>query len=107
PATRKRAVECLWPVALAVVAAAVFVSLSRGTAANSTAADAFRALTSMQNVPRNLVAFLCFQALAGPILVYALLSRGWQFVATVSAVVALGIALSWITASAALVLYAV
>jgi hypothetical protein len=61
----------------------------------------------MRNVPRNLVAFLCFQALAGPILVYALLSRGRQFLVLVAAVVSLGIALSWITASAALMLYAV
>ncbi|MEO8371635.1 MAG: hypothetical protein ABI806_20780 [Candidatus Solibacter sp.] len=105
PATRKRMAECLWPVALAALAAAVFVSLGRGANANAT--GAFQALTSMQNVPRNLVAFLCFQALAGPILVYALLSRGRQFLATVAAVVALGIGLSWITASAALLLYAV
>ena len=107
PSTWKRATECLWPVALAVIAAAVFVSFNRGSAHNATAAGAFQALTSMQNVPRNLVAFLCFQALAGPILLYALLSRGRRFLAAVAAVVAVGVALSWITASAALVLYAV
>lgn len=107
PATWKRSAASLWPVALAVIAAAAFVSLNRGTASNATATAAFQSLTSMGNVPRNLVAFLCFQALAGPILVYALLSRGRRFLATVAAIVTLGIVLSWITASTALVLYAV
>ena len=107
PAIWKRSPACLWPVALAAIAAAIFVSLNRGNASNATAAAAFQSLTSMRNVPRNLVAFLCFQALAGPILVYALLSRGRRFLAIVAAVVALGITLSCITTSAALVLYAV
>jgi hypothetical protein len=107
PSTWKRALESLWPVALAAVAAIVLVSLNRGAAVNATATAAFQALTSMRNVPRNLVAFLCFQALAGPILVYALLCRGRRFLAIVAAIVALGIALSWIGSSAALLLYAV
>jgi hypothetical protein len=107
PAAWKRAAECLWPLAVAVVAVAGFVSLNRGPAANATLAGAFQMLTSMRNVPRNLVAFLCFQALAGPLLVYALLSRGPKFAGVVAALVALGVAGSLIAGSANLVLYAV
>ena len=86
----------------------MFVSLNRGPAADATVGAAFQSLTSLRNVPRNLVAFLCYQALTGPLLVYALLSRGreirrrrrrrWWL---------LGVALSTVTASANLVLYAV
>jgi hypothetical protein len=61
----------------------------------------------MRNVPRNLVAFLCYQALTGPLLVYALLSRGWKFAGVVAAVVTLGVGLSMVAGSANLVLYAV
>jgi hypothetical protein len=107
PATWKRAAECLWPLAVAVVVVAGFVSLNRGPAANATLAGAFQMLSSMRNVPRNLVAFLCFQALTGPLLVYALLSRGPKFAAVVAALVALGVAGSLIAGSANLVLYAV
>ena len=56
PATWKRAAECLWPLAVAAVVVAVFVSLNRGPAANATVGAAFQMLTSMRNVPRNLVA---------------------------------------------------
>jgi hypothetical protein len=62
-------------------------------------------------VPRNLVAFLCYQALTGPLLVYALLSRGRKFAGAVAALVALGVALAAvavaITGPANIVLYAV
>ena len=68
--------------------ATVFVSLNRGPAAHATVGAAFQSLTSLRNVPRNLVAFLCYQALAGPLLVYALLSRGWKFAGIVAALVA-------------------
>ena len=92
PATWKRAAECLWPLAVAAVVVVVFVSLNRGPAANATVGAAFQALTSMRNVPRNLVAFLCYQALTGPLLVYALLGRGRKFAGVVAALVALGVA---------------
>jgi hypothetical protein len=107
PGAWKRAAECLWPLAVAAVLAAVFVSLNRGPAAHATLGGAFQSLTSMRNVPRNLVAFLCYQALTGPIVVYALLSRGWKFAGIVAGLVTLGVALSRLDASANLVLYAV
>jgi hypothetical protein len=107
PTTAKRAAECLWPLGVAVVVAAVLLSLNRGPAGNATLGGAFQMLTSMRNVPRNLVAFLCFQALTGPLLVYALLGRGWKFAGVVAALVALGVALSRVAGSANLVLYAV
>ena len=69
---------------------AVFVSLNRGPAANATVGAAFQMLTSLRNVPRNLVAFLCYQALTGPLLVYALLSSGRKFACGVAGIVALG-----------------
>jgi hypothetical protein len=107
PTTAKRAAECLWPLGVAVVVTAVLLSLNRGPAGNATLGGAFQMLTSMRNVPRNLVAFLCFQALTGPLLVYALLGRGWKFAGVVAALVALGVALSRVAGSANLVLYAV
>ena len=107
PPTWKRATQWLWPLAVAAVLAAVFVSLNRGPAAHATVGAAFQSLTSLHNVPRNLVAFLCYQALAGPLLVYALLYRGWKFAGVVAGLVALGVTLSRVDASANLVLYAV
>ena len=111
PATWKRAAERLWPLGVAAAAVALFLGLNRGPAANATVGAAFQALTSMRNVPRNLVAFLCYQALTGPLLVYGLLSRGWKFAGVVAVLVALGVALSMFAAAvggpANLVLYAV
>jgi hypothetical protein len=111
PATWKRAAECLWPLGVAMVAVVLFLGLNRGPAANATVGAAFQALTSMRNVPRNLVAFLCFQALTGPLLVYALLASGRKFAVVVAALVALGVAGSLfagaVGGSANLVLYAV
>ncbi|MCX6629540.1 MAG: hypothetical protein NTW28_18130 [Candidatus Solibacter sp.] len=107
PITWKRAAECLWPLAVAAAVVAVFVSLNRGPAANATVGASFQAMTSVRNVPRNLVAFLCYQALTGPLLVYALLGRGRKFAGVVAALVALGVAGSMVPGSANLVLYAV
>ncbi len=107
PPSWRRAGECLWPLAVAAVLATVFVSLNRGPADHATVAGAFQSLTSLRNLPRNLVAFLCYQALAGPLLVYALLYRGWKFAGIIAALVVLGVALSKVHASANLVLYAV
>jgi hypothetical protein len=110
-ATWKRAAECLWPLGVAAVAVVLFLSLNRGPAADATVGTAFQALTSMRNVPRNLVAFLCYQALTGPLLVYALLASGWKFAGVVAALVALGVAGSLFAGAvggpANLVLYAV
>jgi hypothetical protein len=107
PATWKRAAERLWPLGVAVVVVAALLSLNRGPAGEATLGGALQTLTSMRNVPRNLVAFLCFQALTGPLLLYALLSRGRKFAGVVAAVVVLGVALSKVAGSANLVLYAV
>jgi hypothetical protein len=53
------------------------------------------------------VAFLCYQALTGPLFVYGLLSRGRKFACLTAALMAAGVVLSMVTASANLVLYAV
>jgi hypothetical protein len=111
PATWKRAAECLWPLGVATAAVVLFLGLNRGPAPNATVGAAFQALTSMRNVPRNLVAFLCYQALAGPLLLYALLARGRKFAGVVATLVALGVAASTLAGAvggpANLVLYAV
>ena len=111
PSTWKRAMECLWPLGVAALAVALFLGLNRGPAAHATVGAAFQSLTSMRNVPRNLVAFLCFQALTGPLLLYALLSRGRRFAGVVAALVVLGVVISVAAGAAAgpsnLVLYAV
>jgi hypothetical protein len=99
--------KVVWPLIVAVIVAILFVSLNRGPAAHATVGAAFQSLTSLRNVPRNLVAFLCYQALTGPLLAYALLSRGAKFAGIVATLVLLGVALSTIAASANLVLYAV
>jgi hypothetical protein len=91
--------KVVWPVIVAVMAATVF--------ANAMVGEAFQSLTSLRNVPRNLVSFLCYQALTGPLLIYALLTRGAKFVGIVVTLVLLGVALSTMTASANLVLYGV
>jgi hypothetical protein len=110
PAGWKRMAPCLWPVAVACVLVAAFASLNRGAAERATVGAAFQLLTSMRNVPRNLVGFLCYQALTGPLLVYVLLSRGWKFACVAAGLVALGMALSVYATSAggpaSLVLYA-
>jgi hypothetical protein len=111
PASWKRAPECLWPLGVAAVAVVLFLGLNRGPAADATLGAAFQALTSMRNVPRNLVAFFGYQALTGPLLVYALLASGRKFAGVVAALVALGVAGSMLAGalggSANLVLYAV
>jgi hypothetical protein len=111
PAPWKRAAECLWPLGVAAAVVVLCLGLNRGPSANATVGAAFQALTSMRNVPRNLVAFLCYQALTGPLLVYALLTRGRKFAGAVAALVALGVAGSTIAGAtggpANLVLYAV
>ena len=107
PATWKRAAERLWPLGVAAVVVVALLSLNCGPGGGATLGGAFQMLTSMRNVPRNLVAFLCYQALTGPLLVYALLGRGWKFAGVVAAVVTLGVALSRVAGSANMVLYAV
>jgi hypothetical protein len=111
PANWIRAAGCLWPLGVAIVVTAGFLSLNRGSAANATVGAAFQALAAVRNVPRNLVAFLCFQALTGPLLVYGLLSHGRKFAVVVAVLAALGVALSMAAGAAGgpanLVLYAV
>jgi hypothetical protein len=107
PRTWRHAAEWFWPLAVALVLTTVFISLNRGPAAHATVGAAFQSLTSVRNVPRNLVAFLCYQSLAGPLLVYSLLYRGWKFAGIVAGLVALGVVLSKVDDSANLVLYAV
>jgi hypothetical protein len=94
PATWRRAARGLWPLGVAAAAVVLFLGLNRGPAAGAgaTVGAAFQTLTSTRNVPRNLVAFLGFQALTGPLLVYALLTRGRKFAGVVAALVALGVA---------------
>jgi hypothetical protein len=107
PKTAGQAVKRLWPLGIAAAAVAVFVSLNRGPAAGATVGAAFQMLTSLRNVPRNLVAFLCYQALTGPLLIYALLCGGRKFTYAIAGLVAMGVALSMSGWAANLVLYAV
>jgi hypothetical protein len=89
PSGWKRLAACWWPIALAVGIIAAWLALQHSPA------SAFGALTAFRNVPRNLVGFLAFQALTGPLLVYWLLSAGWRKAAAVAAMIAAGIALSF------------
>jgi hypothetical protein len=90
PSEWKRLPACWWPVAIAVALAAMWLVLQHGSAM------ALRSLTGVRNVPRNLVGFLAFQALTGPLLLYWLLSAGWRWITAAAAVIAAGIALSFI-----------
>jgi hypothetical protein len=98
PDDRKLAPRYLWPLALAALLTAAGLAAIGG---------AVQSLTSISNVPRNLVGFLCYHALAGPILLYALLSQGRRFALIVLAVAAAGIALSFVYWSPNLTQYAV
>ncbi len=98
PDDRKLAPRYLWPLVLASLLTAAGLAAIGG---------AVQSLTSISNVPRNLVGFLCYQALAGPILLYALLSQGRRFAIIVLAVAAAGIALSFVYRSPNLTQYAV
>ena len=107
PMTRKSAVKYLWPLGIAAVVVAAFVGLNGGGAAHATVGTAFQTLLAARNVPRNLVAFFCYQALTGPLLVYALLGLGRRFAAVVAGLLAFGIVLSVLGGSSSLALYAV
>jgi hypothetical protein len=86
----KGAFAFLWPVAIAVLLAAVPL------ASLGTVGGAFQTLTGLRNVPRNTISFLAFQALTGPILIYWMLTRGRRAFAVVAVTIALGIALSFL-----------
>ena len=107
PKSLKRAAAYYWPLLLTVLLVVAILSLNRGPAAKAGVAGAFQQLTSIRNVPRNTVAFLCFQALTGPVLAYWLLIGGRRFLAAATVLVALGCALAALTGSANLQQYAV
>ena len=86
----KGVVLFLWPVAIAVLIAAVPL------ASLGAVGGAFQTLTGLRNVPRNTISFLAFQALTGPILIYWMLTRGRRAFAVVAVTIALGIALSFL-----------
>jgi hypothetical protein len=96
----KRLVGWWWPIALAAAIAGTWLSLQHSPA------TAFNALVGVRNAPRNLIGFLAFQALTGPLLAYWLLSAGWKRAAMVGAVIATGIGLSFVP-SANLSTYAI
>ena len=100
PSEWKRAWTCYWPLAIAGLLAGAWLFLQHGRE------TAVQSLTGLRNVPRNLVGFLCFQALTGPLLAYSLLSRGWRFAAGAAGVVAVGTGLGF-ASSANLAQYAV
>ncbi len=92
PSDWRRAASRWWPLALAVLLVVASDLLTRG--ADSALRSPVQLLTQWRNVPRNLASFLGFQAMTGPLLAYALLSRGWKFAAAVAGVAALGIGLA-------------
>jgi hypothetical protein len=98
PSAWKRLAACWWPIALAAGMVAAWLAMQHSPA------TALNALTAFRNAPRNLIGFLAFQALTGPLLVYWLLSSGWRQAAMVAAVIAAGIGLSFIP-SANLAMY--
>lgn len=89
----------LWPLGVTALLVVAFLGLNRS--------PAFQALTGLRNMPRNTVAFLCFQALTGPLPAYWLLVRGRRFAALVVALVAAAMALSALEISSNLAHYAV
>jgi Dolichyl-phosphate-mannose-protein mannosyltransferase len=112
PGSLKRAFACLWPLGLTVLLVPAILGLNRGHGGSVTVAGAFQQLTSVRNIPRNIVAFLCFQALTGPVLLYWLLictptPRRRKFLAAAFALLALGLGLSAVSSSANLQQYAV
>ena len=115
PGSVKRAAAYFWPLLLTVLLVVAVLSLNRGSATpevhnQAGVAGSFQQLTAIRNVPRNTVAFLCFQALTGPLLAYWLLIAGRKFLAAAAALVALGCALAEVgalTGSANLRQYAV
>jgi hypothetical protein len=107
PARWKSAAAHLWPLALALLVVAVSLGSNRGPAADATVAGAFQALTSMRNVPRNLIAFLSYQALTSPIVVYALVSSGARLAAILAALCGGGVLLSTLIPSPNVSQYAV
>jgi hypothetical protein len=93
PASWKRALACYWPLAIAVALAVAALAYSGAAAAP------FSTLTALRVVPRNLVSFLCFEALTGPVLLYWLFTANVRFAVCAAALIALGIALSFAPAA--------
>lgn len=94
PASMKRAAQSLWPVALALAIGVAAILVTRSGPAGHTLASSLRALTGLRNIPRNFVAFFAYQALAGPLLLYWLLTRGRWAVAVVAVLLGLGAAIA-------------
>jgi hypothetical protein len=107
PSSVKRAAAYFWPLLLTVAMVVAILALNRAGVAGAGVTGAFQALTSIRNVPRNVVGFLCFQALTGPLLAYWLLTAGRRFLAACAVLVAVGCALAAFTGSANLQQYAV
>ena len=107
PSSLKRAAAYLWPLLLTVLLVVAILALNRDRAPNAGVAGAFQQLTSTRNIPRNLVAFLSFQALTGPLLAYWLLIAGRKFLAAAAALLALGYGLAALSDSSNLNQYAV
>lgn len=106
PSSLKRAAASYWPLLLTVLLAAAILSLNRGPALKAGVPGAFQQLTSISNVPRNTVAFFCFEALTAPMLAYWLLTAGRKFLAAGVALVLMGCALA-LTPSPNLQAYAI
>jgi len=94
PSTWDRLAACWWPLIIAVAVILSWLGLLQHGMGGP-----LQTLTALRNVPRNLVGFLGFQALTGPLLVYWLLSSGWRRAAYAAAVILTGIALSFVPAA--------
>jgi hypothetical protein len=100
PTGWRRLAAFWWPVAMAVAIVATWLALQHGSA------TALNTLTAIRNVPRNLVGFLAFEALTGPLVVYWLLSARLRKAVAAAAVIAIGIGLSFVP-SPNLAMYAI
>jgi hypothetical protein len=105
PADWRRTLGAWWPFGVAAAAILLFELLTRGP--DASVSVPFSLLTQFRNVPRNLISFVGFQAMTGPVLAYALLSRGWKFASVVAGVIAAGVVLAASFSAPNLVQYAV
>jgi hypothetical protein len=96
---RKQAAVMVWPAGLAIVLTAAGVTAGRGVSAEGSVVGAFHLLTAVRNVPHNAVSYFAWQALAGPLVLYWVLTRGWRAAVGAAVAIAIGVGLSQLPSS--------